>query len=97
MSGQRGKTMSVNNIGMSSCKHCGSQYRLFSISNRDMQGLCAGWKHRHEWACKSRSSVQRLKWAKKYTNPDATESSITVDLNHAGFTGRRVSDASKIV
>lgn len=77
--------MSVNNLGMSTCEHCGAEYRLFTIFNRDMQGLCKAWKGRHEFACSKRTPEQRLKWAKPYAGKDRYDSSIVVDLSHAGF------------
>lgn len=79
--------MSVNNLGMSRCSHCGAEFRLFSIFNRDMQGLCKAWKGRHEFACKNRTPEQRLKWARPYMGKDRYESSIVVDLHHEGFVG----------
>jgi hypothetical protein len=77
--------MSLNNLGMSYCDHCGAEFRLFSIFNRDMQGLCKVWKRWHERACEKRSPEQRLKWAKPYMGKDRYESSIVVDLNNPGF------------
>jgi hypothetical protein len=77
--------MSINNLGFSYCDHCGAEFRLFSIFNRDMQGLCKVWKRRHERACKNRTSEQRLKWAKPYIGKDRYEGSIVVDVNHPGF------------
>lgn len=77
--------MGVSNTGMAFCKHCGAQFRLFSIMNKDMQGLCNVWKKRHERGCSAKTPEQRLKWAKKYIGKDITESSITVDLSHFGF------------
>jgi hypothetical protein len=70
---------------MSYCEHCGAEFRLFSIFNRDMQGLCTAWKSRHERTCKNKTPEQRLKWAKPYIDKDRHESSIVVDLNHPGF------------
>jgi hypothetical protein len=58
---------------------------LFTIFNRDMQGLCKVWKRRHERTCASKSPAQRRAWAKKYIGKGSTESSLTVDLAHAGF------------
>lgn len=75
----------MNNLGMSSCDFCGAEFRLFTIFNRDMQGLCKVWKRRHERRCKSRTPSERRKWARKYAGLDRTESSLTVDLSHAGF------------
>ena len=75
----------ASNTGFARCKHCGAEYRLFTIFNRDMQGLCKAWKHRHESVCKNRTPAQRVSWAKKYAGKDTTESSITVDITHDGF------------
>lgn len=77
--------MGVSNTGCATCRICGAQYRLFTISNRDMQGLCNAWKGRHEYGCRNRTPEQRLRWARKYVGKDTVESSITVDLDHAGF------------
>lgn len=77
--------MGMNNTGFACCKFCGAEYRLFTIFNRDMQGLCKTWKRRHEHACAKRKPVQRRQWARKYAGKDTTESSLTVDLTHAGF------------
>lgn len=77
--------MGLNNVGFASCQHCGAEFRLFTIFNRDMQGLCKVWKRRHERACKTRSPGQRRAWAKQYVGKDATDSSLNVDLGHAGF------------
>ena len=77
--------MSLSNTGMSYCEHCGAQFRLFTIMNKDMQGLCNVWKRRHERGCSQKTPAQRLKWAKKYTGKDTTESSITVYTCHPGF------------
>lgn len=77
--------MGVSNTGISCCEHCGAQFRLFSIMNKDMQGLCKVWKKRHERGCSAKTPEQRLKWANKYVGKDTTESSITVDLSHPGF------------
>lgn len=77
--------MAVNNAGFSVCKHCGAEYRLFTIFNRDMQGLCKVWKRRHERTCAVRTPAQRRKWARKYAGKPMTDSSITVDLTHPGF------------
>jgi hypothetical protein len=77
--------MSLNNQGMSYCTHCGAQFRLFSIFNKDMQGLCKVWKRRHEFVCAKRTPAQRLVWAKPYIGKTRIESSITVDLEHEGF------------
>jgi hypothetical protein len=77
----------ASNLGMSLCKHCGAEYRLFSISNRDMQGLTKAWKQRHERSCSKRTPEQRMKWAKPYIGKTTLDSSITVDLEHEGFGG----------
>lgn len=77
--------MGVNNTGSAYCEHCGAQYRLFTIFNRDMQALCKVWKRRHERTCKNRTPAQRKQWAQKYVGKDSTESSLTVDLSHVGF------------
>lgn len=77
--------MSVSNQGMAYCTHCGAEYRLFTIFNRDMQGLCKAWKQRHEHACVARTPEQRRKWARPYIGKDRYDSSIIVDLNHPGF------------
>jgi len=70
---------------MAYCEHCGAQFRLFSIMNKDMQGLCKVWKRRHEHGCSQKTPAQRVKWAKKYIGKDYTDSSITVDMSHPGF------------
>ncbi|HBP5138220.1 hypothetical protein FA101_16585 [Pseudomonas aeruginosa] len=75
----------ANNTGSARCRHCGAEYRLFSISNRDMQGLCKAWRGRHERGCKDRTPAQRRAWARKYEGQDSSESSLTVDLEHPGF------------
>jgi len=77
--------MGTNNTGMACCKHCGAEFRLFTIFNRDVQALCKIWKGRHERACAERSPAQRRTWAKKYEGKGAGDSSLTVDLSHAGF------------
>ena len=77
--------MSHDALGMSRCSHCGAEYRLFTIFNKDMQGLCKAWKGRHEFACAKKTPEQRLKWAKPYIGKDRHEISIVVDLNHPGF------------
>ncbi len=71
--------------GEACCEYCGAIFRLFTIFNRDMQGLCKAWKRRHEKRCKNRSPAQRRKWAKPYVGKDRFESSIVVDLNDPGF------------
>lgn len=77
--------MGVDSLGHSRCRICGAEYQLFTIFNRDMQGLCNAWRTRHERACTSRTPSQRRAWAKKYEGLDTTESSLTVDLDHPGF------------
>lgn len=79
--------MGINNTGYACCRHCGAEFRLFTIFNRDMQGLAKAWKHKHEHKCVSRTPEQRLKWAKPYLGKDKLESSIVVDLGHEGFGG----------
>jgi len=80
--------MGNNNYGFVRCYHCGAEYRLFTIFNRDMRGLCKEWKVRHEFACEKRTPVQRRKWAKPYIGKDAVDSSIVVDMSHPGFADR---------
>lgn len=75
----------MNNTGMSYCSHCGAEFRLFTIFNRDMQALCGIWKRRHERRCRTRTPLERRRWAKKYVGLDQSESSLTVDLEHSGF------------
>ena len=77
--------MGTNNTGYASCVHCGAEYRLFTIFNRDMQALCKIWKRRHERGCEDRTPRQRRAWAKKYVGKDRYESSIVVDLDHPAF------------
>lgn len=77
--------MGVSNTGMAFCQHCGAQYRLFSIMNKDMQGLCKAWKRRHERACAKKTPEQRRKWAKKYVGKGYLDSSLTVEMDHPGF------------
>jgi hypothetical protein len=77
--------MGISNFGMAYCRFCGAQFRLFTIFNRDMQGLCKVWKRRHERSCEKRTPADRKKWAKKYVGKDSTESSVIVDLTHEGF------------
>src|SRR3990167_2140305 len=77
--------MGDSNTGSSQCSICGAVFRLFTIHNRDMQGLCKVWRSRHERGCQSRTPAQRRAWAKKYEGKDTTESSLTVDLSHEGF------------
>lgn len=74
-----------NNTGQATCRFCGSDYRLFTIFNKDMQALCKIWKRRHEKGCKTKTPAQRRKWAKKYADRNPAESSLTVDLTHPGF------------
>lgn len=80
--------MGNNNYGFARCSHCGAEYRLFTIFNRDMQGLCKAWKGRHEHACEKRTPAQRRKWAKPYIGKDTVDSSIVVDMTHRGFADR---------
>lgn len=77
--------MGVSNTGMAYCRFCGAEFRLFTIFNRDMQGLCKVWKKRHERGCEKKTPAQRRKWAQKYAGKDTAESSLTVDLDHPGF------------
>lgn len=77
--------MGVSNSANAVCRVCGAEYRLFTIFNRDMQGLCNAWRNRHERTCKERTPSQRRAWARKYADKDTTESSITLDLDHPGF------------
>lgn len=77
--------MGINTTGSATCSFCGAEYRLFTIFNRDMQGLCKAWRRRHEHACRSRTPAQRLKWAQPYIGRAREESSLTVDLSHSGF------------
>lgn len=74
-----------NNTGYAECTICGSEYRLFTIFNRDMMALCKIWRRRHERGCAKRTPEQRRKWAAKYAGLDTSESSIVVDLTHPGF------------
>lgn len=77
--------MSNNALGLSRCRHCGAEYRLFTLTNKDMQGLTKSWQSRHEYACAKRTPKQRRAWAKPYIGKDSIESSIVVDLDHPGF------------
>jgi hypothetical protein len=77
--------MGVSNTGVAYCEHCGAQFRLFTIMNKDMQGLCNAWKKRHERGCALKTPDQRLKWARKYLGKDTVESSIVVYVDHPGF------------
>lgn len=74
-----------NNTGSAHCSHCGAEYRLFTIFNRDMRGLCKAWRGRHERGCVKRTPAQRRAWARKYEGKDYVESSIIVNLDHPGF------------
>lgn len=75
----------ARNTGSARCSHCGAEYRLFTIFNRDMQGLCKAWRGRHERACAAKTPAQRRAWANQFAGMDTTESIITVDLEHPGF------------
>jgi hypothetical protein len=77
--------MGVNTTGIAICRYCGADFRLHTIFNRDMQGLCRAWKERHERACSKRTPAKRRAWARKYVGQDHHESSLTVDLEHPGF------------
>ena len=77
--------MGISNTGYAVCAHCGSEFRLFTIMNRDMQGLAKVWKRRHERGCAARTPKQRRAWAKPYAGLDRTDSSIVVDMTHVGF------------
>lgn len=77
--------MGNRNTGFSRCRFCGAEYRLFTIFNRDMQGLCKAWRRRHERGCEKKTPAQRRKWAMKYVGLDVSDSSLTVDLDHPGF------------
>lgn len=49
--------------GLARCKYCGAEFRLFLVSNRDMQALCNAWKKRHEQACRKRTpSMRAVLW-----------------------------------
>jgi hypothetical protein len=80
--------MGVNHTGHAECRYCGAHYTLFTIFNRDMQGLAKAWKRRHERGCKNRTPAQRRKWAKPYIGKDNLESSLVVDMDHEGFKER---------
>lgn len=84
--------MEISSLGFASCDICGAEYRLFTIFNRDMQGLCNAWRRRHEKVCQVRTPAERRAWAKKYVGKDTTESSITVYLCHAGFLDLEVNE-----
>ncbi len=75
----------AHNTGTAQCSHCGAKYRLVTEHNRDMQRLCKAWLSRHERPCATRTPEQRRAWAQKYVEKTFTESSLTVDLDHAGF------------
>ena len=75
----------MSNKGYSKCEHCGAEYRLFTICNKNMQGLCKAWKDRHERACAKRTPTKRRSWAAKYKGLDHLDSSIVVDYSHVGF------------
>lgn len=77
--------MGVSNTGFARCNYCGAEFRLFTIFNRDMQGLAHAWKIRHERVCQFKTPEQRRKWAKKHEGKDRYESSLTVELDHPGF------------
>ncbi|MHA6823960.1 hypothetical protein ACQUKI_20850 [Ralstonia pseudosolanacearum] len=77
--------MGINTTGYACCQHCGAEYRLFTIFNRDMQGLCKVWKQRHERTCAKKTPMQRRWWARKYQGKDQWDSALTVDMNHKGF------------
>lgn len=72
-------------LGCATCRFCGARYTLWTITNRSMQGLCNGWKKRHEHGCKDKTPSQRRGWARKYVGKDHFESSIEVNLKHPGF------------
>lgn len=69
------------------CSHCGAEFHLFTISNRDMAGLCRVWRRKHERRCKDRTPQERRKWAKPYVGKERVDSSIVVDMAHPGFMG----------
>ncbi len=77
--------MGINNSASAYCRHCGSEYHLFTIFNRDMGGLVKVWKRRHEFACAKRSPAQRRRWAKKYLNRPEGESALIVHPDHPGL------------
>lgn len=77
--------MGASNTGHAICAHCGAEYHLFTIFNRDMQGLATGWRKRHERACAARSPAQRNAWARPYLGKDRYESSIVVNPEHEGL------------
>lgn len=75
----------MSNLGQATCRHCGATFRLFTIFNRSMDGLCKVWKERHERGCAKRTPKQRRAWARPYVGLTRVESSITVELGHPGF------------
>jgi len=77
--------MGTNNTGNADCNYCGAEFRLFTIFNRDMQGLARAWKRRHERACAKRSPLQRRKWATPYIGKSRVDSALVIDLSHDGF------------
>ncbi len=79
--------MGTNNTGYACCSYCGAEYRLFTIFNRDMQGLASAWLRRHMRACAVRSPAGRLKWAQPFVGKTALDSALVVDLRHPGFAG----------
>lgn len=87
--------MGVSNTGMAFCDHCGSQFMLFSIMNKDMSGLVKVWKRRHERACSKKTPAQRRKWAKKYVGKDRYESSLVVDMTNEGFIDKPTKDGNE--
>lgn len=85
--------MGVNNKGHAICKHCGAEYSIFTIFNRDMQGLAKVWRRRHERGCEKRTPAERRKWAKRNASTDDGERAIWVDLDHPGFQDVSAEDA----
>jgi len=83
--------MGNRNTGHAICKHFGAEYRLFTIFNRDMQGLSNAWKRRHELRCNRRTAAERLKWARPYIGKTRDDSSIVVDIEHSAFRENGVS------
>lgn len=77
--------MGLSNTGFAKCTYCGAEYMIFTIFNRDMQGLAKCWKSRHEYKCATRTPEQRKSWAKPYIGKGRVESSIVIDLDHYGF------------
>lgn len=82
----------VTNSASAVCRHCGAEFHLFTIFNRDMNGLCKVWKRKHERACKDRSPDARRRWARKYVGKTRIESSIVVNMHHPGFAVTDVSE-----